>query len=183
MADIIDTITGHTPLTEQVVITNPPNTNNSPDEHPDEDTTQLNISDVTFFTADATIHLDVMVTSATTVATLAGNTSATVVPGEANCIAELYKRKRYHPHPITPIVFEAHGRFGGSVLTFLQQLTATLPTPREQTAMYHYCIQRLSTCLQRNNAQTIITHLKTAPTATAPTLPAAPPPAATNMIA
>ena len=121
-----------------------------------------------------------MVTSATTAAALAGTTNATVTPGHASKLAELHKRTKYHPHPVTPIVLEAHGRFGESLLDFLRLLTATLPTPAEQSAAYHYCIQRLSTTLQRSNAQTIHAHL--APT-TAPAPAAAATAAATHIIA
>ena len=67
--------------------------------------------------------------------------------------------QKYNPHPITPITFEAHGRFGPSALHFLNQLCKTLPTLREQTDAHHYAIQQLSTTLQRNNAQTINAHL------------------------
>ena len=140
-------------------ITNPNATAHS------EDDSKLNRSDITFFTATETLHLDVMVTSATTAAALAGATNATVTPGHANTLAELHKRNKYHPHPVTPTVFEAHGRFGETLLDFLRQLTATLPTPTEQIAAYHYCLQYLSTTLQRSNAQTIHAHLKP-PTAT-----------------
>ena len=100
-----------------------------------------------------------MVTSATTASALAGTTNVAVTPGHANLLAELHKRNKYHPHPVTPIVFEAHGRFGESTLQFLQQLTATLPTAQEQTAAYHHCIQRLSTTLQRYNAETLCAYL------------------------
>ena len=103
-----------------------------------------------------------MVTCATTAQALAGSTGLTAAPGYAATLAELHKHNKYHPHPITPIVFESHGRFGQTTLQFLRDLTATLPTPQEQTAAYHYCIQRLSTTLQRNNAETINTHLNTA---------------------
>ena len=178
LVDLIHSTTGHRPLTEQIIATTSSNTTSNPQQHHDDDSTQLNRSDITFFTANETIHLDVMVTSATTAAALAGTTNVTVTPGHANTLAELHKRNKYHPHPITPIVFEAHGRFGESVLQFLRRLTATLPTPTEQAAAYHYCIQRLSTTLQRSNAQTIQAHL--APTTTPAAAATA---AATHMIA
>ena len=59
--------------------------------------------------------------------------------------------------------------FGDSLLEFLRPLAATLPTPEEQASAYHYAIPRLSTRLQRCNAQTIQAHLESA----AATTPAA----------
>eukprot|EP00973_Karenia_brevis_P011553 1562018-Karenia_brevis.AAC.1 len=46
---------------------------------------------------------------------------------------------------------------------------------QEQTAAYHYCIQFLSTTLQRNNAQTINAHLTNATAPAAATAAAATP--------
>ena len=156
LAKLIHNVTEQLPLTEQIILQNP-----TYSHHVHEDT-PLNRSDVTFFTTDSTIHLDLMVTCATTAQALAGSTGLTAAPGYAATLAELHKHNKYHPHPITPIVFETHGRFGQTTLQFLRDLTATLPTPQEQTAAYHYCIQRLSITLQRNNAETINTHLSTA---------------------
>ena len=153
LAKLIYNITEQQPLTEQIIVQNPTHTS-----HIHEDT-PLNRSDITFYTADSTIHLDLMVTCATTTQALAGSTGLTAAPGYAATQAELHKHNKYHPHPITPIVFETHGRFGQTTLQFLRDLTATLPTTQEQTATYHYCLQQLSTTLQRNNAQTINTHL------------------------
>ena len=105
--------------------------------------------------------------------TLAGADNVSITQGCANLLAEQYKRKKYHPLPVTPITFEAHGQIGLSALDFLHQLSKTLPTLREQTAAYHHAIQQLSTTLQRNNAQTINTHLATAATGTRNAAPAA----------
>ena len=164
LAEIIFSVTGHRPLTEQIILTAPPS--NAGANHPDDDTAHLNRSDITFFTASETIHVDVMVTSATTAAALAGTTNVTVTPGHACTLGELHKRRKYHPHPVTPVVFEAHGRLGEPLLEFLQRLTATLPTPREQLSAYHYCIQYLATTLQRYSARTIHARLQSTPPTT-----------------
>ena len=118
-----------------------------------------------------------MVTSAVSLTALAGTTNAANTPAHAATRAELYKRNKYHPHPVTPAILETHGRMGDTLLDFLRQLTSTLPTPQEQTAAYHHCIQQLSTTLQRSNAETLRAHhANTAATTTAS--PAAAPPAA-----
>jgi hypothetical protein len=93
---------------------------------------------------------------------LAGADNVSITRGHANLLAEQYKK--YYPLPVTPITFEAHGRFGLTALDFLHQMSKTLPTLREQTTAYHHTIQHLSTTFQRNNAQTINTHLATATT-------------------
>ena len=126
----------------------------------DEDATPLNKSDITFPTANETFHVDIMVTSATTQSAHAGAMRA-ITPGLANTQAEQKKRWKYGTHPVTPAVFEAHGRVGDTLQQFLKQLTSTLPTPQEQTSAYYYCLQRLSTTLQRHNATTINTQVKT----------------------
>ena len=62
------------------------------------DTITLNgdaITGVTFYTADSTMHLDVMVTSATTAQALAGSIGVTSAPGYAASLAELHKRNKY----------------------------------------------------------------------------------------
>ena len=173
LVDLIFWVTGHRPPTEQIILTTPPSTSATPPPHPDDDTPHLNRSDITFFTASETIHMDVMVTSATTAAALAGTTNVSVTPGHACTLSELHKRRKYHPHPVTPVVFEAHGRFGETLLDFLHRLTATLPTTQEQASAYHYCVQYLSTTLQRHNARTIHAHLATAPPTPGAAAPAA----------
>ena len=177
LAALIFEITGFRPLTEQLLITTtaPTRTRTVPLQPADEDTTPLNRSDITFHTAGPTLHLDVMVTSATTSTALAGTTNATNTPAHAATLAELYKRNKYHPHPVTPVIFETHDRMGGTLLDFLHQLTSTLPTPHEQTTAYHYCIQQLSTTLQRCNAETIHAHHAYTTAAAAPAA-AHPPP-------
>lgn len=162
MADVIRSITGEQPLVEQILPASPAATNTKDSEHPD-DETPLNSSDITFHTANGPMHLDVMATSATTAHALAGTTNVTSKRSLAMPMPKgnniRHKRSKYHPLPVTPLLLEAHGRFGESFLQFLRQLAATLPTPAEQTAAYHHAIQRISTTLQRNNAQTIIAHL------------------------
>ena len=135
LANLILQITDQKPLTEQVILQNPAYTSHSHEDTP------LNRSDITFYTADSTLQLDVMVTSATTAQALAGSTGLAAAPGYAANAAELHKRNKHHPHPLTPIVFETHGRFGHTTLQFLRDLTATLPTAREQTTSYFCCIQ------------------------------------------
>lgn len=102
--------------------------------------------------------MDIMVTSAFTTAALAGNHASSITPGLANTFGEQYKRRKYAPHPIVPILFEAHGRIGDDTLNFLGKLSKTLPEP-EQAPMYHQAIQLLSTTLQRHNAKAIEAHL------------------------
>ena len=178
LATLIFEITGFRPLTEQVLITTAPtHTRTDPLTPTDEDTTPLNRSDITFHTAGPTLHLDVMVTSATSLTALAGTTNATNTPAHAATRAELHKRNKYHPHPVTPAILETHGRMGDTLLDFLRQLTSTLPTPHEQTTAYHHCIQQLSTTLQRSNAETLRAHHATT-TATAAALAAVSPAAA-----
>ena len=156
LARLIERITGQQPLIEQMLVTQCQPTNTA---HSDDDKTTSNRADVTWFTAAGPVHLDVMITSAFTQTALAGINATSVVPGTANAHAELYKKRKYAPHPVTPIVFEAHGRFGNETISFLQKLTATLPEP-EQTQMLHYAIQILSTTIQKHNAQTIEAHIK-----------------------
>ena len=155
LAHIIRKITDHEALTEQTLPTlqPPPDT-----AHPDDirETTD-NRADVTLLTTTQPIHLDVMVTSAVNPSTLAGR-RAIVVPGINASIGENYKRRKYHPHTVTPIVFEAHGRFGADIAPFLTKLTSALPLHEQSTAQ-HYAIQYLSTTLQRHNARTIAAHL------------------------
>ena len=100
-----------------------------------------------------------MVTSAFTHAALAGINASSVTPGCANEQAELYKKRKYAPHQVTPIIFEAHGRIGADTLTFLQKLCATLPET-EQCHMFHYAIQQVSTTLQLYNAITLEAHAR-----------------------
>ena len=163
LAKIIRKITGITPLIEQVLPGLAPNRGNvtpptNGHNHPDEMNTTANRTDITWHTATTPIHLDVMVTSAFTISALAGNHVSSITPGFAAEQAEHYKKRKYAPHDITPIVFEAHGRMGNDTLTFLRKLTNTLPEP-EQTPMYHYAVQQLSTTLQLHNAMTIEAHL------------------------
>lgn len=172
LAKIIHQVTGHRPLIEQAINKTPPPPNTPlPPDTPD---TPINRSDITLSTVDTDIHIDVMVTSATTATALAGTTNASATPGHASTLAELYKRGHYHPLPITPAILEVHGRFGPTLLQFLRQLTATLPTPQERTTTYHHALQQLATTLQRANAITLLAHSNTsatlATTATAPTV-------------
>jgi hypothetical protein len=173
LAELIFYVTGHKPLIEQTYLNMP---SNPQSDHPDDDDHNLNRSDVTFHTADATIHLDIMVTSAATAQALAGATSSSTTPGHAAAQAEQHKRRKYHQQPITPAIFETHGRMGPALIQFLQQLTNTLPTQQERTCKFHYCIQKLSTTLQHHNALAIHDHIHT----TAHTQPAAAPAAAST---
>ena len=155
LVTIIHNTTGQTPLIEQVLPTlNPTATTNHPDDTP----SPLNRADVTWFTSTGPVHMDIMVTSAFTTAALAGNHASSITPGLANTSGEQYKRRKYAPHPIVPILFEAHGRIGDDTLNFLGKLSKTLPEP-EQAPMYHQAIQLLSTTLQRHNAKAIEAHL------------------------
>ena len=145
LANIITDTTGHTPLKEQIIhITNDNNQTTNDDS-------TLNRSDITFQTPTTTYHIDVMVTSATTVTAQAGATTA----GYPSVLGEQAKRRKYGNHPVTPAVMEVHGHLGETLLQFLTQLSLTLPTQREQTNNLHYNIQRLATTLQRHNAKTI----------------------------
>jgi NAD(P)-dependent dehydrogenase (short-subunit alcohol dehydrogenase family) len=118
----------------------------------------MNRSDITWFTATEPVHMDVMVTSAFSLAASAGIHVSAITPGYANTLAENHKRNKYAPFPIIPITFEAHGRFGDSTLNFLLKLTNTLPE-HERAAAYHHSIQLLSTTLQCCNAKTIAAHI------------------------
>ena len=116
-AKLIRKITGQEPLIEQNV---------PPHSLPADIKSNNNRSDITWHTATwhtatETIHLDIMITSAFTKAALAGNHVTAITPGYANNLAEQYKRRKYAPHPIVPIVFEAHGRFGTETLSFLRK--------------------------------------------------------------
>ena len=155
LAKLIRKITGHEPLIEQDI---PTQAHPTGQHHSDDVKPNNNRSDITWHTATQPVHLDVMVTSAFTKAALAGNHATSISPGYANSLAEKYKRRNYAPHPIVPIVFEAHGRFGAETLNFLRKLANTLPEP-EQNPMYHYAVQLLSTTLQHYNARTIQAHL------------------------
>jgi hypothetical protein len=151
LAKIIQKTTGQTPLIEQTL------PSCSTMQHADEVNTASR-SDVTWFTTSGPVHLDIMVTSAFTQAASAGHHATSVTPGLANNLAEAYKRRKYAPRNIIPIVFEAHGRFGNETLLFLRKLTNILPEP-ERDSMYYYAIQKLSTTLQQYNAITIESHL------------------------
>lgn len=157
LAEIIQDVTGTAPLVEQLLAGTTPQ-NQPTHAQPDEPNARTNRTDLTWHTATAPVHLDVMVTSAFTTASLAGTTASSITPGHAASAAEQHKRQKYAPHQITPIVFEAHGRFGNDTLDFLRQLTNTLPEP-EQASAFHLAIQRLSTTLQLHNALTIQAHL------------------------
>ena len=150
--NIIIDITGHRPLQEQLIhLTQDPQNDNTD--------TPLNRSDITFPTADTTHHIDVMVTTATTITAQAG-AMTTNTPGTAAIQAERLKIRKYGSHPVTPAVVEAHRHFGPTLLLFLQQLSQTLPTAQEQANAYYHAIQRISTTLQRHNAQTIQAQLQ-----------------------
>ena len=157
LAKIIEKITGHTPLIEQILptTTTPAAANQS--IHQDDASNRANRTDITWHTATSPVHLDIMVTSAFTHAALAGNHVSSITPGFAAEQAERYKKRKYAPHDIVPIIFEAHGRFGNDTVTFLRKLCNTLPEP-EQTPTYHHAIQQLSTTLQLHNAITIEAH-------------------------
>ena len=155
LAHIIHKITGRTPLLEQIL---PPTNCHPVPDHPDDITDPINKADITWHTTTGPIHLDVMVTSALTTHALAGAHATSITPGLANTIGEQYKKRKYAPHPIIPILFEAHGRIGNDTLTFSSKFCRTLPET-EQQPMYHYALQALSTTLQRCNANTINTHL------------------------
>ena len=163
LTNIITDITGQRPLQEQVINLTPPpppstTTTNPPQQPTDTQDTPLNRSDITFPTAHETYHLDIMVTSATTKAAQAGAMQS-ITPGIANDQAEHHKRRKYGSHPVTPIVFEAHGRMGDTLHHFLHQLAHTQADPQDHTPTYHYCLQRLATTLQRKNAQTLMAHI------------------------
>ena len=100
-----------------------------------------------------------MVTSALTHSALAGVHANSITPGYASAQAEAYKKRKYNPHAVIPIIFEAHGRFGNETLAFLRKLTNTLPEPERDPA-YHHAIQQLSTTLQHYNAKTIEAHIQ-----------------------
>ena len=159
LAKIIHKTTGTQPLTEQLLpaTTHVTTTTTTAAAHLDDDS-PANRSDITWHTATDVVHLDVMVTSALTQAALAGNHASSVTPGYANAQAEHYKTRKYAPHNVTPITFEAHGRFGTETLNFLRKLTNTLPEP-EQAPAYHHAIQQLSTTLHLYNAKTIHAHI------------------------
>ncbi len=157
-AKIIKNITGTEPYTEQLL----PHTTSTrrPTKHPDDDNDGPALrADVTMQTATALLHLDVMITSAFTQHALAGNRGAeTITPGTAGEHAENYKRQKYAPHSVVPIVFEACGRIGSSALDFLRNLTNTLPEA-ERNAAYYKALQQLSTTLQLHNAKAIEAYL------------------------
>ena len=100
-----------------------------------------------------------MVTSAFNHAALAGATTSSVTPGFAASQAESYKKRKYSPHNVIPIIFEAHGRVGDDTTTFLTKLTALLPESERQHA-YHHALQQLSTTLQLYNAITLEAHAR-----------------------
>ena len=100
-----------------------------------------------------------MVTSASTHAALAGNNVAAVTPGFAAAQGEQYKKRKYAPYNVIPIVFEMHGRVGSDATCFLTRLTATLPESERQNR-YHHALQQLSTTLQLYNAMTLESHVR-----------------------
>ena len=155
LASIIEDITGSRPLTEQLL----PQTNNSPTcrtGHPDDNRNETTLrADIAMSTASGPMYFDIMITSAFTQHSLAGNyDSSCIVPGTAALHAETYKTQKYAPHTVTPIVFELHGRVGVRTLEFLRQLTNTLPDA-ERNGAYHKALQRLATTMQIHNAKSI----------------------------
>jgi hypothetical protein len=108
-----------------------------------------------------TIFMDITVTSALNAAAMEGGLAAST-PGTAAEQAEHNKRKKYNPQPVTPLVQEAHGRWGQEALTLLRKLTSTLPaaiiSPLTANVM-----QQLSYVLQRENANAILNYIKTTP--------------------
>ena len=156
LSKIILRITGQEPLKEQFLVTINPQ---APNNHPDDDAPTSNRADITWHTATGPVHLDVMVTSAFTHAALAGASTSTVTPGYAAAQGEQYKRRKYSPHNVVPIVFETHGRIGNDTATFLTKLIATLPESERQH-MYHHALQQLSTSLQLHNAITLEAHTR-----------------------
>ena len=163
LVQVIQSVTNQQPLLEQLLppptnqatSTNKPTSNN----HPDNASPTVNRADITWHTTTAPVHLDIMVTSALTQAALAGNHVMSITPGYANAQAEHHKRRKYAPHDVTPITFEAHGRFGNEALTFLRKLTNTSLEP-ERARAYHQAVQLFSTTLQRYNAKAIEAHIK-----------------------
>ncbi len=158
-ASIVEQITGTKPYTEQL-LPQTQVTNTRINQHPDEDDKSPALrADITMQTASGPIHLDVMVTSAFTQHALAGNRDImSITPGVAAEHAENYKKQKYAPHSVVPIIFEAGGRVGTSTLDFLRRLVNTLPEA-ERNVTYHKALQKLSTALQRHNAKAIEAYL------------------------
>ena len=154
LAKTISKITGYDPFIEQFG----PTTTSSDTHHPD-DASTTNRADITWHTASGPVHLDVMITSAFTDAALAGIHACAVTPAFAAAQAEHFKRRKYAPHDVGPIIMEAHGRIGHETLNFLTKLMTTLPES-EQQHMYHYGMQQLSKTLQMHNAKIIEAHAR-----------------------
>ena len=155
LAGIIEDITGTRPLIEQIL---PQTSNNAsrPRNHPDDNSTETTLrADIAMSTANGPMYLDIMITSAFTQHSLAGNHDIScIVPGTAALHAEAHKIQKYAPHTVTPIIFEMHGRVGTNTLGFLRQLANTLPDS-ERNGAYHKALQRLGTTLQTHNAKSI----------------------------
>ena len=155
LANIIEDITGTRPLTEQLLpqaASYATRSNSSPDESDREATLR---ADIAMSTANGPMYLDIMITSAFTKHSLAGNHDvSSIVPGTAALHATVHKIQKYAPHAVTPIIFELHGRAGASTLDFLRQLANTLPNG-ERNGAYHKALQRLATTLQTHNAKSI----------------------------
>ena len=159
LASIIEDITGTRPLIEQILPQTRDNTTGRTG-HPDDNCNEATLrADIAMSTAKGPMYLDIMITSAFTQHSLAGNYDITcIVPGTAALHAETYKIQKYAPHTVTPIIFELHGRVGPSTLAFLRQLTNTLPDA-ERNGVYHKALQKLATTLQTHNAKSIESYI------------------------
>ena len=114
-------------------------------------------ADITILTTARPLHIDVAVTLATSSTALAGTVSSSIIPGHAALEAERHKKNRYRNYSITPFAMETHGRFGLDALSLLLTITQHNTTLDPQAA-YHLALQRLSTTLQLQNANTILQH-------------------------
>lgn len=126
-AFIIYHITGREPASEQLIAGEVPAAGNTAEdaEHPHRAPTELG-ADLTMQTQALTTYMDITVTCALNAAAMEGGL-AVATPGTAANIAEHNKRRKYSPVLVTPLVQEAHGRWGQEALTLLRKLTATLP--------------------------------------------------------
>ena len=116
-------------------------------------TTHTKRADLILSTTTAPIALDITVTSALNSSAMHGNQAATL-PGTAARIAEHNKRTAYNPIVVTPLVMEAHGRWGEDAVQFLASILKHA-NPADSSRLRFKALRILSTTLQKENANTI----------------------------
>jgi hypothetical protein len=116
-------------------------------------------ADLVLPTTTGPLNLDVTVTSALNASAMVGDLAATTA-GTAARIAAIHQHRKYAPATVTPLVMEAHGRWGEDALTFLTNILHHAPK-QESQVLRHRAMRMLATSLQAENANTLNDYRRT----------------------